>query len=208
MFLINNSEKREYVILLHGLCRTSRSMARLGQVLSKAGYEIYNKSYPSRKMKIEDLSEKYVGAAVKYCRERGAKTIHFVTHSMGGILVRDYLSRHQVENLGRVVMLAPPNQGSKLVDYWRKFRFFYWINGPAGGELGTEAVSTPNRLGPVSYPVGVIAGQRDGKVSVEGTKVSGMTDHVVIEARHTFIMNHSEVVSQILNFLKEGIFKK
>jgi pimeloyl-ACP methyl ester carboxylesterase len=146
--------------------------------------------------------------------------IHFVTHSMGGILVRYYLARHTVPELGRVVMLAPPNQGSEVVDRFSKMPGYETVNGPAGYQLGTAPDSVPNSLGPVTYPVGVIAGTEsvnlllssalpdpdDGKVSVERTRVEGMADFITVEASHPFIMRDDEAIRQALFFLQVGHF--
>src|SRR5690348_5835454 len=171
----------EAVILLHGLCRTSHSLAKLERTLTEEGYSVQNVSYPSRTASIQQLADNAIEKAVADCQRAGTTRINFVTHSLGGILVRSYLARHSVPSLGRVVMLAPPNQGSEVVDKLGWLFLFKWINGPAGNELGTDIHSTPNRLGPVTYPVGVIAGDRsinwinsllipgrdDGKVSVD-----------------------------------------
>ena len=208
------------VILLHGLCRTSRSMVRMGHALAKAGYRVKNVDYPSRTAPVQKLADDAIGKAVVECRRDGATRIDFVTHSLGGIMVRSYLSRHALPSLGRVVMLAPPNQGSEVVDKLGWTLVFKWLNGPAGNELGTGADSTPNRLGPVNYPVGVIAGDRsinwinsllipgrdDGKVSLERTKLAGMSDHIVIHSAHPFIMKNREVIRQTIQFLRTGAF--
>ena len=146
--------------------------------------------------------------------------VHFVTHSLGGILVRYYLEQNEISNLGRVLMLAPPNQGSAIVDSLRHFPGFKLINGQAGLQLGTRENSVPLMLGPVDYEVGVIAGTRtfnpilsqylqnpdDGKVSVESTKVQGMADFVVIPVSHPFIMKSSLVIEQAFSFIKTGRF--
>ncbi len=145
---------QEEVILLHGLCRTSRSMVKMESALTEAGYKVRNVDYPSRKTSIQELADDAVGKVVNDCQRDGAAKINFVTHSMGGILVRSYLARHEIPNLGRVVMLAPPNQGSEVVDKLGGLFLFKWINGPAGNELGTDKNSTPNRLGPANFPVG------------------------------------------------------
>lgn len=151
---------KEHVILLHGLCRTSYSMAAMERSLLEAGYSVFNIDYPSRAAPIEELSEHAIADALSCCRRDGARVIHFVTHSMGGILVRSYLSRHAIPELGRVVMLAPPNQGSEVVDRIGHWKLFSTLNGPAGGELGTTTDSIPNQLGPATFSVGIIAGNR------------------------------------------------
>jgi hypothetical protein len=212
----------EEVILLHGLCRTSRSMAKMAHALTGAGYQVQNVSYPSRTASVRQLADDAIGKAVGNCERAGATKIHFVTDSLGGIMVRSYLARHSVPSLGRVVMLAPPNQGSEVVDKLGGWWLFKWINGPAGNELGTDKNSTPNKLGPVNYPVGVIAGDRsinwinsllihcrdDGKVSVERTKLAGMSDHIVIHTAHPFIMRNREAIRQTIQFLRKGGFDR
>ena len=220
--LASASENKEYVILLHGLCRSGRSMIPMGQALVQAGYKVLNMEYPSRSASIEKLSEDAIGNAVADCQRNGAVKIHFVTHSLGGILVRSYLSRHTISNLGRVVMLGPPNQGSEIVDKLGSWWIFRKINGPAGNELGTEKDSTPNTLGPANFCVGIIAGNRsinwinsllipgcdDGKVSIERTKLAGMTDHIVIASAHPMIMRNRTAIRETIYFLGNGKFDK
>ena len=210
----------ETVILLHGLCRTSRSMVKMERALTNAGYQVQNVDYPSRTASIQKLADDAIGKAVTDCQRDGAVKIDFVTDSLGGIMVRSYLARHPLPSLGRVVMLAPPNQGSEVVDKIGGWWLFKWINGPAGNELGTDTNSVPNRLGPVNYPVGVIAadlsinwinsllipGRDDGKVSIERTKLAGMSDHIVIHTAHPFIMKNREAIRQTIQFLRNGAF--
>jgi pimeloyl-ACP methyl ester carboxylesterase len=211
----------ETVILLHGLCRTSHSMVMMERALIDAGYRVQNVSYPSRTASIQQLADDAIGKAVANCQRDGAAKIDFVTHSLGGILVRSYLARHSLPSLGRVVMLAPPNQGSEIVDKLGWTFVFKWLNGPAGNELATGANSTPNQLGPATYPVGIIAGDRsinwinsllipgrdDGKVSIKRTKLAGMSDHLVIHTAHPFIMKNREAIRQAICFLQSGRFK-
>jgi triacylglycerol lipase len=211
---------QEEVVLLHGLCRTSRSMVKMEGALTAAGYKVRNVDYPSRTASVQKLADDVIGKAVANCQQDGATKINFVTHSLGGILVRSYLTRHSIPSLGRVVMLAPPNQGSEIVDKLGWFFLFKSINGPAGNELGTDKNSTPNKFGPINFPVGIIAGDRsinwinsllipgrdDGKVSVERTKLAGMAGHLVVHATHPFIMKNHEVIRQTIQFLRAGNF--
>jgi triacylglycerol lipase len=195
------------VVLLHGLGRTQLSMLVLQLALEDAGYSVWNKGYPSTTATVEELAP-VVGEAIGVCRERGAQKIHFVTHSMGGILVRAYFAGNAVPEAGRVVMLAPPNRGSTIVDESRESGWFQWATGPAGQQLGTGADSLPNTLPPLKLEVGVIAGRHDGKVSVENTVLPEMKEQLVVDSAHTFIMNSPEVIRQVKAFLKDGAFEK
>ena len=210
----------EEVILLHGLCRTKRSMVSVENALIAAGFRVLNFGYASRSASITALSESAVQEAIARCRQDGATRINFVTHSLGGILVRNYLARVAVPELGRVVMLAPPNQGSEVVDKIGRLFLFKLINGPAGRELGTGCDSMPNRLGAVTFPLGVIAGSRslnwlnslwipgpdDGKVSIERTRIAGMVDHIALPVTHPFIMKNHLAIHQAISFLQNGRF--
>jgi pimeloyl-ACP methyl ester carboxylesterase len=210
----------ECVVLLHGLVRTSNSMAPLQRYLATAGYTVENQSYPSREKRIELLAQEAVVAGVQRCRDRGLERVNFVTHSMGGILVRYYLEHQQIENLGRVVMISPPNQGSELVDFWSRAPGYRKLHGPAGYQLGTGADSLPLMLGPANFDVGVITGNNttnlifslmipgedDGKVSVECAKLEGMADFLVVPEAHSLIMRDREVMRQVVTFLDTGQF--
>jgi triacylglycerol lipase len=216
------TERGEYVILVHGIGRTKYSMHKTERFLKQQGYHVLNFNYPSTRYAIGELSEQYLKPFVmRQCIEP-AKPIHFVTHSMGGILVRFYLKDHASEQVGRVVMLAPPNQGSELTDWLKGWFFYKWLLGPAGQELGTDNTSIPARLGPVNFELGIIAGDRsinwlnslripgadDGKVSVEHTKAPGMKDFVLVHTNHTFMMRDATVLQQIDHFLRTGRFRR
>lgn len=214
------SPASECVILLHGLARTSKSMAPLGKRLQALNYTVVNVDYPSRNFPIAVLAEKAIPPALEECRQHSSTRIHFVTHSLGGILVRQYLGQHTIPELTRVVMLAPPNKGSQVVDKLKNIPLFGWLNGPAGKELGTDAGSLPNTLGNIDFELGVIAGTTsvnlllslylpnpdDGKVSVESTKIDGMRDFISLPVSHPYIMKDEETITQIIHFLTQGKF--
>lgn len=212
----------EAIVLLHGLKRTRRSMDKAGRLLAGYGYKIINIDYPSTQQAVETLALHCIGQAMKECKAAKVDRVHFLTHSMGGILIRYYLSVEPIEKLGRVVMLAPPNRGSEIVDKLGGWRLFYLLNGPAGLQLGTDHHSLPNRLGRVDFEAGVIAGDKtanpllsllfqdanDGKVSVARTQVEGMRDFIVLPYSHTFIMRRERVILQALHFIQQGYFVK
>ncbi|MCB1644641.1 MAG: alpha/beta hydrolase [Pseudomonadales bacterium] len=208
------------VILLHGLARSAGSMNVLESELSHAGFQVINVDYPSRDHKISTLAQLAIEPALASCKERSSETVHFVTHSLGGILVRVYFSDPERVVSGRVVMLGPPNQGSEVVDNLKNVPGFEFINGPAGMELGTDAEGVPARLGPVNFPLGIIAGTEtlnpilsgflpnpdDGKVSVEATQVAGMADFITLPVSHPFLMKDETAIRQTLHFLQYGTF--
>ncbi|MEM9334493.1 MAG: alpha/beta hydrolase [Pseudomonadota bacterium] len=211
----------ECVVFLHGLARTSRSMEKIETAFAEQGYRTANVDYPSRIHRIEVLAPHAVQQGLETCRAGEASRIHFITHSLGGILVRYYLDGNRIEELGRVVMLAPPNQGSEVVDDYRDTPGYEQLNGPAGAQLGTDANSIPLNLGPVDFPLGVVAGTStinpilsqslpnpdDGKVSVANTRVDGMADFLVVDVSHPFIMRSDTVIEQAQHFIAVGTFK-
>jgi len=208
------------VVLLHGLWRTENSMNRLEESLATAGYEVRNIEYESTEKPVDVLADEAVAAGLEACGE--AQTIHFVTHSMGGILVRQYLEQKDIDHLGRVVMLGPPNQGSEVIDRYADWPGFEWFSGPAGMQLGTGEASVPRSLGPARFDVGIIAGNQtinpilsqslpgrdDGEVSVDSTRVEGMNDHMEMPVTHVFMMRDKEVIAQVLHYLEHGHFNR
>ena len=215
-----HTDNGQCVVVLHGLSRNSRSMRPIANALSDANYSVLNINYPSRRYPIETLVAEHLRPAIEQPIKRSCAVVHFVTHSMGGILLRYYLRHYRLPILGRVVMLSPPNQGSEVTDVLRDNLLYRWLNGPAGQQLGTDPDSLPQRLGPVQFELGVITGDRsinpilstwipredDGKVSVERAKIQGMRAFLVVHRNHTTIMRQPEVIEHTLCFLQTGYF--
>ena len=211
----------EGVILLHGLARTRRSMRPLAVWFRERGVAVANVGYPSRRAPIETLAQAALPPAIAGLRRKGVSRIHFVTHSMGGILLRAYLAAEPPPELGRVVMLSPPNQGSELVDCLGRYAWFRLLFGPAGLQLTTGPEGLPARLGPADFPLGVITGNRpalglggffpgpsDGKVSVARAQLEGMMDFLVLPCGHSLIMRRRAVHEQAAAFLENGRFRR
>lgn len=215
-----SSNNTECVILLHGMGRTAFSMNSMESYLKEHGYQTISRSYPSTAQTIEKISENIVPKFVRECNDNATK-IHFVTHSLGGIIARYYLQNNRIPTGSRVVMLSPPNKGSELADRFLDSTWYRWLTGPPGQQLTTDSNSLPNKLKVISYDVGIITGRStlepwfsrlipgedDGKVSVESAKLPEMKDFLVVDHAHTFIMKNNKVKLQVLNFIKNGNFK-
>jgi triacylglycerol lipase len=213
------ASEREAVVLLHGLGRGPRSMRRLERRLEDAGYTVANLRYDSTEKDFDALVED-LGRTLDDLEVDRAPRLHFVTFSLGGIVLRGYLARETPANLGRIVMIAPPNHGSEIVDAVGDERWFRAILGPTAAVLGTSPSSLPSSLPPPSAEFGVIAASRswnpigswlipgddDGAVSIESTRLAGMTDHLVVKSNHTLVKNDREVAAAVVRFLERGRF--
>lgn len=208
------------VVLLHGMARSSKAMNKLGKALEAEGYHVINVDYPSTSAPIEALTERIFHSLNP--RIKDAETVHFVTHSLGGIILRQHLEEHTLANLGRVVMLAPPSRGSEVADKLGGTFLYKWINGPAGNQLGTGTNSLPLRLKAPDFELGIIAGDRsinpilsmlipgpdDGKVSLASVKPAAYTDYLQLHTSHACMMWNKHVIAQTKQFLAEGHFTK
>ena len=208
------------VVLLHGISRTSRSLRRMQAAIRAAGLATLNIGYASRRNTLERLAED-IHPAIERFVDSTEGSIHFVGHSMGGLLARVYLGRHRPKRLGRVVMLGTPNGGSEIADRLKDFLPYRVWFGPAGQQLGTvRDAAFDATLPPVDYPVGIIAGNRsvypissvflpkphDGRVSVANTRLEGMADHIVIDASHPWLPRNAVAIEQTIAFLRDGRF--
>lgn len=205
------------VVLLHGLGRTPLSMGPLARLLEEDGFRVVNLGYPSRGRPIDELVDSLDTALAACCP---GTTVHFVTHSLGGILVRAYVLSHGAERVGRVVMLSPPNGGSEVVDRLEGLGPLEWLLGPTFVELGTDSAALPARLGAPGFEVGVITGERsvnplfswwlpgpdDGAVTVASARLDGAAAFLVVPYSHTFIMRKEDVIKQVIAFLRTGRF--
>lgn len=212
--------KQAYVVLLHGIGRTFKVMRKLEAGLMQAGYTVFNDNYASTGHTIEKLAEHVYMRIQKAC-PNSDWPLHFVTYSMGGLVARFLIGRYRPSNLGRMVMIAPPNKGSEVADFMKRFHLYRRKFGPAGLQLGTAAEAILHKLKPIDYEVGIIAGTRtvdplfswfllpgknDGKVTVESTKLAGMKDHIILRASHTFLPSKKQTLLQVKHFLSDGAF--
>ncbi|MDX1706175.1 esterase/lipase family protein [Pseudidiomarina sp.] len=216
------SAQPQHLVLLHGLVRSATAMENLAEAASDAGYQVCNIDYPARQHPVGELARQHVLPAIMDCIGDSGEPVAFITHSIGGIIVRQLETMDPPFTFGRVVMLAPPNQGTPVVDKLKGSALFKWIGGPAGAQLGTNPDSLANRLGPTGLELGIIAGtvsinplfswlipgNDDGVVGVEQTPLKGMNDYIRVSATHALMMFDDESIHQALYFLEHGQFDK
>lgn len=207
------------VVLLHGIAMGSWTLMKLERALQRRGFATLNLDYASRKKPLEQLAED-IHAPVQAFASHIDGPIHFVGHSMGGLLARTYVAKHRPERLGRVVLLGTPNGGSEFADVLERLAIYRWFFGPAGAQLTTHPQDSLAPLPPLDYPVGVVAGNlsiypsslfilprpNDGRVSVESAKLANMADHIVIRATHPWLTRHRAAIDQTIAFLNAGRF--
>jgi pimeloyl-ACP methyl ester carboxylesterase len=197
-------------------------MAKLAGFLSGHGYRVVNVGYPSTKFSISDLIDIIRPEIDGAAKEAGDGRVHFFGYSMGGLIIRAFLRSYRPANLGRVVMVGTPNNGSQIADFLKNWPLYRKVYGPAGQQLITDQTAMTELFGTVDYELGIIAGNRtidpvssliigirvpnDGKVSVESTRLDGASAHIVIPANHTFLPVNKTMWSETLSFLQDGRF--
>ncbi|MCH2547951.1 MAG: hypothetical protein MK052_10135 [Alphaproteobacteria bacterium] len=219
--LIPNVSNRDYVVILHGIGRTSVSMAKVARTFSHAGYKDDNIGYNSTRDTLHIIIDEVYKRIRRYSDDANQR-VHFVCYSLGCLVTRGIIEQHRPANLGRVVMMGPPNQGSELADYLKHHTISNWLLGPNLPQLGTGNREMLERLigNRANYELGIIAGQDaidpigayilpdadDGRVPVERTKLAGMKEHLVVNANHTTLIMNSDVIAQALHFIEHGRF--
>lgn len=209
---------REHVVLVHGLGEFPAHMSVIDAALRAEGYAVSNLAYPSTTGRTADLAERFLMPLIDHLAD--SPRLHFVTHSMGGVMVRHSLANARPANLGRVVMTAPGNQGSAVLELYRRTPPFKLLFGPAGQEAGLGGHCYACTLPGADYELGIIAGTvafdpvaaivlrwpNDGRLDFDSVKVDGMTDFTAVPAGHDAVVFHPLTVFQTLQFLRHGRF--
>lgn len=211
--------KQDHIVILHGIFRSSKHMRKLASFLETQGYYVHNLDYPSTRNDLETLTDDLITQLKT--RLPTDQRVHFIGYSMGGLLVRTILAHYRPAHLGQVVQLAPPNHGSEVANFLRRFWLYKKLYGPAGQQLITDQSAIQPLFGPIDFPLGILAGTRsldpfsswcllpgrnDGKVTVDSTKLSGMTEHHLVPATHTFFPQNRQVHRLTLHFLQHQCF--
>jgi pimeloyl-ACP methyl ester carboxylesterase len=219
---IHGAGQSDGVVLLHGIAGTSLLLRRLEQTLRRAGFATLNLDYESRKKPLEELAADIHPAITRFAADL-AGSIHFVAHSLGGLLARVYVASYRPARLGRVVLLGTPNRGSEVADLLKEFWVYRAFYGPAGQQLATTPDATLSALPQLDYEVGIISACRsiapissrfllpqpnDGRVSVQSCMIDGMADHITIRTWHTGLLLNSDAIRQTITFLREGRFHR
>lgn len=195
------SPVREAVVILHGVAISSRLTARLARLIAAAGYEVHNLDYPSRTVPLAELGPRWLAAKLAELGVDRAPRLHFVTHSMGGLIVRGFLAAHRPANLGRVVTIVPPHHGSAVSDALRRLPIIWRI---IGRNLGVLAGSFA--LNPLGWFF--LEGTSDGTVAETSTRLEGRADHLTLHSNHTLILFRRRTAEQAVAFLRTGRFAR
>lgn len=207
LFGFTSTLAAETVVCVHGFMRSAQSMALMANALRKEGHLVMNWSYPSRGESIESHAAALVEKLQELVQERPGEPICFVTHSLGGVIVRAALNHPDCPieaKVGRAVLLAPPDRGAQLARtlYKRPLARILMGDG-AGRDLGTTEEGGFDALGPFPESMGVlvIAGTRDGKVLIEETHLTSPHERLEGPYYHTWIAWHPRVITATKEFI-------
>ncbi len=210
---------QECVVLLHGYARSNTCMEPLEIGLTKEGYNVINLSYPTMKYPVEIISRDHIHPHIEKISD--CEKLHFIGHSLGGIVARYYLSQNEVKNLGKVILITTPNQGSRIATEMESNEFLSALLGPAVSDLAEDSPLLKSLPEP-DYEVGVIAatksinpltsifvlqGEDDGTLTVESMRLTSTKHYVAIPSTHTLVLRHPDLLTQIKSFLTAGKFK-
>ena len=201
------------IVLLHGQGRTRLSMMILSRRFRSAGYQTVNFPYNQTIDSLDEISDQLIDFIRKKVK---TKNYHLIGHSLGNVIIRDAFQKEYPDGLGKVVMLAPPNQPAHLAKRLKKNLIYRVFTGDSGQKLSEEKFYRD--LPVPTVPFGVIAGNKgqrltfsepnDGLVSIESTKLDGMADWILLHHGHTFIMNCKDTFDQCQHFIEHGHFKQ
>ena len=193
------------VILIHGLGRSRRSMWLVGLWLKFCGYRVKSIGYPSHRVSIADAVGKHLNPALERLEIEEGSRVHFVTHSLGGIVFRAWAAqRDPAFPLGRAVLLAPPNQGSQIIDELGQWRWVRWLLGPLPPETGV-IMGNKDTL-PVFRRL--LGAESDGVVTIASSHGEGEADFTLLPTNHATIILQPAVFRAVHRFLRTGSFKE
>jgi pimeloyl-ACP methyl ester carboxylesterase len=207
------------VILIHGITRSSKSFAAMKSAFEENGVPAIGFDYPSTRVSIADSSE-YLHRLIESLE--GVEKIDLVVHSMGGLVTRAYLAKHQDPRINRLVMLGVPNLGARMANLLKDVSVFKWVMGPAGQQLIEDDAGFINGLPTPTFPFAVIAGERgtpdgynplipgddDGTISVSTTRLPGAADFMTVRSLHSFLMGNADVIAATQRFLNGGSLRE
>lgn len=208
------ADDRESIILVHGLWMKGAEMSLLRWRLRRVGYRVYQFSYRSVARELGENARRLH----EFVRQVEGETVHFVGHSLGGLVVRRLFHDFPEQRSGRIVTLGSPHAGSYVANRLSRSGLMRKMLGcsltPLSGELFPW--HSERELGSIAGSLSVGAGwfvrdlakPNDGTVAVEETRLAGMTDHCVVHASHMGLLFSRIAAGQVIYFLRHGHFRQ
>lgn len=220
--LLLSKKNNDYIVILHGLRRSLKHMKKISAALHKENYNILQISYPSTLYPLDELIKMVLEEIGKYISINDKKIkVHFVGHSLGGLIIRGLIKNNFIYNLGRIVMIGTPNQGNIFADYFTGYGIFEYLHGPVSEQLISDQKEFKHLFGEIRSELGIIAGNKvgnyylgyllqdanDGRVCVCDTILKGSKEHIIIHESHDELQTNPTVIQKTVNFIKNGKFK-